>query len=73
MVHSTNPLCNPHLYYPIPEPEKLTDHFANSILAKANGRTQVEVQDIAECAEMFLDARRSAALLAGEAGKAYIS
>lgn len=46
---------------------------ANSILAKANGRTQIDVQDITECAEMFLDARRSAALLTGEAGKAYIS
>ena len=47
--------------------------MANSILAKANGRTQIDVQDITECAEMFLDARRSAALLTGEAGKAYIS
>ena len=46
---------------------------ANSILTKANGRTQIDVQDITECAEMFLDARRSATLLASEAGKSYIS
>ena len=45
----------------------------NRILAKANGRSQIDVQDITECAEMFLDARRSAELLTGEAGKAYIS
>ncbi|SPO05687.1 RuvB-like helicase 1 [Cephalotrichum gorgonifer] len=43
------------------------------ILAKANGRTQVDVQDVDECAEMFLDARRSATLLNSEAGKGYLS
>lgn len=46
---------------------------ANRILAKANGRSQVDVQDIAECADMFLDARRSASLLNSEAGKGYLS
>jgi RuvB-like protein 1 (pontin 52) len=44
-----------------------------SILAKAGGRAQIDVQDVAECEELFLDARRSAAMLAGEGGKGYIS
>lgn len=44
-----------------------------SILAKANGRTQIDVQDVAECEDLFVDARRSAALLSSEAGKGYIS
>ncbi|KAL2105671.1 hypothetical protein VUR80DRAFT_7943 [Thermomyces stellatus] len=43
------------------------------ILAKANGRNQIDVQDINECADMFLDARRSASLLTSDAGKAYVS
>ena len=45
----------------------------NSILAKANGRTQIDIQDVAECEDLFLDARRSAALLIGEAGRGYLS
>lgn len=45
---------------------------ANSILAKANGRTQIDVQDVAECEDLFLDARRSASLLASEAGRGYL-
>lgn len=44
-----------------------------SILAKAGGRTQIDIQDVAECEELFLDARRSAAMLAGEGGKGYLS
>lgn len=44
----------------------------SSILAKANGRTQIDVQDVAECEDLFIDARRSAALLSSEAGKGYI-
>lgn len=43
-----------------------------SILAKVNGRTQIDVQDVAECEDLFLDARRSAALLSGETGKGYL-
>ena len=45
----------------------------HSILAKANGRTQIDVQDVTECEELFLDARRSATLLGSEAGKGYLS
>ena len=44
----------------------------NSILAKANGRTQIDVQDVTECEDLFLDARRSAALLSSEAGRGYL-
>lgn len=45
---------------------------ANSILAKANGRTQIDVQDVSECEDLFLDALRSASLLASEAGRGYL-
>lgn len=45
----------------------------NSILAKANGRSQIDVQDVGECEDLFLDARRSASLLSSEAGRDYIS
>ncbi|KAK0705053.1 AAA family ATPase-like protein [Lasiosphaeris hirsuta] len=34
-----------------------------SILSKVNGRSQIDVQDVAECEDLFLDARRSASLL----------
>ncbi|KAM5388678.1 hypothetical protein ACJA88_000542 [Fusarium oxysporum] len=44
-----------------------------SILAKANGRSQIDVQDVAECEDLFLDARRSAALLSSEAGRGYLA
>ncbi|WZH46255.1 RuvB-like helicase 1 [Fusarium acuminatum] len=43
-----------------------------SILAKANGRSQIDVQDVAECEDLFLDAGRSAALLSSEAGQGYL-
>ena len=52
------------------ETSRLT--WTNSILAKANGRTQIDVQDVAECEDLFLDARRSATLLASEAGRGYL-
>ncbi|GKT86870.1 TBP-interacting protein [Colletotrichum tofieldiae] len=44
-----------------------------SILSKANGRSQIDIQDVAECEDLFLDSRRSASLLSGESGKGYIS
>lgn len=53
--------------------ERLTQTCLDSILAKANGRSQIDVQDVVECEDLFLDARRSAALLSGEAGKGYIA
>ncbi|UQC74387.1 uncharacterized protein CLUP02_01037 [Colletotrichum lupini] len=43
------------------------------ILSKANGRSQIDVQDVAECEDLFLDSRRSASLLSSESGKGYIS
>lgn len=44
-----------------------------SILARVNGRSQIELQDVAECEDLFLDARRSAALLSNsETGKGYL-
>lgn len=51
----------------------LTNARNYSILAKANGRTQIDVQDVTECEDLFLDARRSAALLGSEAGRGYLS
>jgi RuvB-like protein 1 len=47
--------------------------FENSILAKVNGRSQIDIKDVAECEELFLDARRSASLLSGETGKGYLT
>lgn len=46
--------------------------FENSILAKASGRNQIDIQDVAECEALFLDARRSAALLSSEEGRGYL-
>ncbi|KAL2265202.1 hypothetical protein VTJ83DRAFT_6302 [Remersonia thermophila] len=43
-----------------------------SILARANGRGQIDVQDVAECENLFLDARRSAQVLASESGQGFI-
>ncbi|KAK4235941.1 AAA family ATPase [Achaetomium macrosporum] len=43
-----------------------------SILARVNGRSQIDVQDVAECEDLFLDARRSADILASEAGRGFI-
>lgn len=48
-------------------------NMPHSILARVNGRTQIDVQDVAECEDLFLDARRSAAVLASESGKGFIS
>ena len=51
----------------------IANRFFSSILARVNGRTQIDVKDVAECEELFLDARRSASLLSGETGRGYIS
>ena len=45
----------------------------SSILARVNGRKEIDVVDVAECEELFLDSRRSADLLTGETGKGFIS
>ena len=34
-----------------------------SILSKVGGRKEIDVQDVAECQELFIDARRSAAIV----------
>ncbi|KAH6613357.1 AAA family ATPase-like protein [Chaetomium tenue] len=44
-----------------------------SILARVNGRAQIDVPDVAECEDLFLDARRSANVLASESGAGFIS
>lgn len=51
----------------------VTDLSKNSILARVNGRSQIDIKDVAECEELFLDARRSADLLSGETGRGFIS
>lgn len=48
----------------------LTGYY--SILAKVNGRNQIDVQDVAECEDLFLDARRSAQVLSSELGQGYL-
>ncbi|KAK4108656.1 AAA family ATPase-like protein [Canariomyces notabilis] len=44
-----------------------------SILSRVNGRAIIDVQDVAEAEDLFLDARRSANVLASEAGQGFIS
>ncbi len=44
-----------------------------SILARVNGRKEIDIKDVEECAALFLDARRSAALLSSETVKGFIS
>jgi RuvB-like protein 1 len=39
-----------------------------SILAKVNGRTEIGVEDVAECEDLFIDARRSAKIVEGSEG-----
>jgi RuvB-like protein 1 len=39
-----------------------------SILAKVNGRTEIAVEDVAECEDLFIDARRSAKVVEGVSG-----
>ncbi|KAI6779817.1 tip49 [Emericellopsis cladophorae] len=43
-----------------------------SVLAKASGRSQVDVQDVAEAEDLFVDAQRSAADMGPGAGNEYI-
>lgn len=66
--------------------DKLTEHGSrislryalqlltpSSILARVSGRSQIDVQDVGECEDLFIDARRSAAIMNGEAGNGFIS
>jgi RuvB-like protein 1 (pontin 52) len=45
----------------------------SSILARVSGRNQIDVVDVAECEDLFIDARRSAAIVNGETGNHFIS
>ncbi len=45
----------------------------SSILARVNGRNQIDVMDVGECEDLFIDARRSAAIVNGETGNWFIS
>ncbi|KAK5662854.1 hypothetical protein OQA88_6265 [Cercophora sp. LCS_1] len=45
----------------------------SSILARVNGRSQIDVQDVAEAEDLFLDARRSATILSSESGQGFIT
>lgn len=44
----------------------------SSILARASGRTQIDVIDVGECEDLFIDARRSAAVMSSEQGNGFI-
>lgn len=41
----------------------------SSIVARANGRSQIDVQDVGECEDLFIDARRSAAIVQSESSR----
>ena len=44
-----------------------------SILAKVNGRQQIEAVDVEECQDLFIDARRSASIVNAADGVGFIS
>ncbi|KAH8758643.1 TIP49 C-terminus-domain-containing protein [Hyaloscypha sp. PMI_1271] len=45
----------------------------SSILARVSGRNQIDVMDVGECEDLFIDARRSAAIVNGATGNGFIS
>lgn len=45
----------------------------SSILARVSGRNQIDVVDVGECEDLFIDARRSAAIVSGATGNGFIS
>ncbi|CZT01934.1 probable RUVB-like protein [Rhynchosporium agropyri] len=45
----------------------------SSILARVSGRSQIDVADVGECENLFIDARRSAAIVNSETGTGFIS
>ncbi|TVY46397.1 RuvB-like helicase [Lachnellula occidentalis] len=45
----------------------------SSILARVSGRNQIDVMDVAECEDLFIDARRSAAIVNGDTGNHFIT
>ena len=69
-----------------PALEKIADHGSrislryalqlltpSSILARASGRNQIDVADVGECEDLFIDARRSAAIMNGTTKEQFIS
>ena len=44
----------------------------SSILARASGRNQIDIMDVGECEDLFIDAKRSAAIVNG-ASNGFIS
>ncbi|CZR52782.1 probable RUVB-like protein [Phialocephala subalpina] len=45
----------------------------SSILARVSGRNQIDVQDVGECEDLFIDARRSAAIVNSGTSNGFIS
>ncbi|TAQ89158.1 hypothetical protein B7494_g2541 [Chlorociboria aeruginascens] len=45
----------------------------SSILARVSGRSQIDVMDVGECEDLFIDARRSAAIVNEDDGTGFIS
>lgn len=45
----------------------------SSILARVSGRNQIDVADVGECEDLFIDARRSAAIVNEDTGNNFIS
>jgi len=45
----------------------------SSILARVSGRNQIDVVDVGECEDLFIDARRSAAIVNGATGNGFFS
>lgn len=45
----------------------------SSILARVSGRNQIDVQDVGDCEDLFIDARRSAAIVNSGTSNGFIS
>lgn len=45
----------------------------SSILARVSGRNQIDIQDVGECEDLFIDARRSAAIVNSGTSNGFIS
>ncbi|KAI6245554.1 hypothetical protein HI914_06447 [Erysiphe necator] len=45
----------------------------SSIVARINGRNEINVEDVAECEDLFIDARRSAAIVNKDGGTGFLS
>lgn len=45
----------------------------SSIVARINGRSEIDIADVAECEDLFIDARRSAAIVNSNSGSEFLS